>query len=75
MSSHAPRVESFVLRFVSDAPEEGVTPGARNWHGTVVHVQTNEEKTFTAFADVVAFIERYVPVGSLNFQERNDESK
>ncbi len=73
MSSHAPRVESFVLRFVSDAPDGGAEQGARNWHGTVVHVQTNEEKSFTQFADVVAFIERFVPVGSFAFEKHTDE--
>lgn len=62
-SADNPRVESFVLRFVQDAPENG----ASNWHVVVVHVQTNEEKTFTDFADAVAFIARYVPVGNFVF--------
>jgi hypothetical protein len=62
-------VESFVLRFVHDAPEDRAsTSHARDWRGVVVHVQTNEEKTFTHIADAVAFIARYVPVGDFVFK-------
>jgi hypothetical protein len=64
LSADSPRVESFVLRFVQDAPNES----ASSWHAVVVHVQTNEEKTFTDFADAVAFIARYVPVGDFVFK-------
>lgn len=85
-SPDSPRVESFVLRFVNDVPENGVslhplasenpnsaeTRASRqqraNWHAVVVHVQTNEEKTFTDFADAVAFIARYVAVGDFYFK-------
>lgn len=68
MSPDSPRVESFVLRFVHDAPDEGVLP-SRTWHGVVIRVQTNEEKTFAHFADAVAFIARYVPVGEFYFKD------
>ena len=61
MPTDSPSVESFVLRFVQDAPSNGAD-SARQWHAVVVHVQTNEEKTFTDFADAVAFIARYVPI-------------
>ncbi len=64
MSATSPRVESFVLRFVQDAPESD----ASNWHAIVVHVQSNEEKIFTDFADAVAFIARYVPIGDFSFK-------
>lgn len=74
MSSNTPRVESFVLRFIADSPSDGKGP-AQGWHGIVVHVQTNEEKIFTHFADAVAFIARHVPVGDLHFQEENGESE
>jgi len=67
LPTDSPRVESFVLRFVNDAPENGVS-----WHAVVVHVQTNEEKTFTDFADAVAFIARYVNVGEFVFQTTAD---
>ncbi len=62
-SADSPRVESFVLRFVQDAPAS-----ARGWHAVIVHVQTNEEKTFSDFADAVAFIARYVPIGDFSFE-------
>ena len=64
MPTDSPRVESFVLRFVQDAPETG----ASQLHVVVVHVQTNEEKTFTDFADAVAFIARYVQIGDFSFK-------
>ncbi len=74
MSSETPRVESFVLRFVTDAPEQGAEPG-QTWHGIVVHVQTNAEKSFTHLADAVAFIARYIPVGDFSFQDQDDVSE
>lgn len=87
MSSQTPRVESFVLRFVADSPDAAVTPeassdgatanrpdqlAARGWHGVVVHVQTNEGKPFTNFADAIAFIARFVPVGDFILQGEDD---
>ena len=87
MSSQTPRVESFVLRFVADAPDAGLAPeaqpdasaasrpdhlAARGWHGVVVHVQTNEGKPFTNFADAVAFIARFVPVGDFILQGEDE---
>lgn len=59
MPTESPRVESFVLRFVQDAPSDCASA---SWHAVVVHVQSNEEKSFTDFADAVAFIARYVPI-------------
>ena len=61
MPADSPRVESFVLRFVQDAPNDDAMTAP--WHAVVVHVQTNEEKSFSDFADAVAFISRYVPLG------------
>jgi hypothetical protein len=66
LPTDSPSVESFVLRFVQDAPSNGAD-SVRQWHAVVVHVQTNEEKTFTDFADAVAFISRYVQI------EKKDE--
>lgn len=49
---------SFVLRFVSEptADDQAATP----WHGVIRHVQTNQERHFTRWAEAVAFIEQYV---------------
>ena len=66
MSLDSPRVASFVLRFVQDAPDSQAASGP--WHAVVVHVQSNQEKPFTDFADAVAFIARYVPVGDFIFK-------
>ena len=66
VSPDSPRVESFVVRFVHDAAENAAD--VRAWHAVVVHVQSNEEKTFTEFADAVAFIARYVDVGDFVFK-------
>ncbi|MBI4787346.1 MAG: hypothetical protein HY782_09910 [Chloroflexi bacterium] len=63
MAADFPRVESFVLRFVQDLPRDEQSDRARGWHGAIVHVQTNEEKSFARFADVIAFIARYVHIG------------
>ncbi len=71
MPTDSPHVESFVLRFVQDAPENG----ASQLHVVVVHVQSNEEKTFTDFADAVAFISRYVPLGDFAFNKTKDERR
>ena len=67
MPADSPYVESFVLRFVQDAPSDGAD-SVRPWHAVVIHVQTNEEKTLTDFADAVAFIARYVPIGDFQFK-------
>jgi hypothetical protein len=52
----------FVLRFVYDhlSDESWLATG---WHGLIRHVQSNEEQRFTRWADVTAFIARYVSVG------------
>lgn len=95
MAPDSPHVESFVLRFVSDASESDVPLSharasqesssgaalpsrqervtARGWRGIVVHIQSNAERTFTHFADAVAFIARYVPLGDVSFRRMKDE--
>ena len=67
LSSGTPRVESFVLRFIEDSPCPEMPSASRSWHGVILHVQTNEEKTFALFADAVAFMARYVPIGDFVF--------
>jgi hypothetical protein len=52
---------SFVLRFVSDQPSDDNI--AATWHGVIRHVQTNQERAFTRWAEVVAFIEQYIELG------------
>ncbi len=68
-SSDTPRIESFVLRFVADAPVSEASSGTRAWRVHVVHVQSNEEKSFANFAEAVAFLARYVPLGDFSLGE------
>ena len=68
MPTESPRVESFVLRFVQDASAQD----AAHWHAIVLHVQSNEEKSFTEFADAIAFIARYVPLGDFVFATKDE---
>jgi hypothetical protein len=49
---------SFVLRFVSDQTDADQAAGA--WHGVIRHVQTNQERHFTRWAEAAAFVEQYV---------------
>lgn len=49
---------SFVLRFVS-APADDAQAGA-SWHGVIRHVQTNQERAFTRWSEVEAFIQQYI---------------
>jgi hypothetical protein len=65
--SASPLVESFVMRFVQDMPAKDGPAPARGWRVHVVHVQTNEEKSFANFAEAVAFIARTVPIGDFSF--------
>lgn len=67
MSLVSPQVESFVLRFVRDVSEPDAAAHASAWRGVVVHVQSNTAVNFTAFADAVAFIAHYVPLGKTFF--------
>lgn len=60
-SNTSPSIASFVIRFVVDetiATEE-TPPGYR---GTIRHIQSNEELTFSAWENAVEFIQRYVPL-------------
>ena len=57
MESEA-NLTSFVLRFVSDQATADQATGA--WHGVIRHVQTNQERAFTRWAEAEAFIQQYV---------------
>jgi len=63
MESEA-NLTSFVLRFVFDQPPETAesvpVPIGQAWRGVVRHVQTNQERHFTRWAEAVAFVEQYI---------------
>jgi hypothetical protein len=66
MESEA-NLTSFVLRFVFDqsleTTELAVAPIGQAWHGVIRHVQTNQERHFTRWAEAVAFVEQYIDLG------------
>ncbi|UCC64637.1 MAG: hypothetical protein JSV36_06215 [Anaerolineae bacterium] len=71
-------VASFVLRFVQETTTESTADRSwADWHGVIKHVQTNEERHFTCFADAVAFIATYVSLdefaGTSNDRRRTDD--
>ena len=67
-SSASPSITSFVIRFVVDetAPTEETHPSYR---GTIRHIQTNEELTFSTWENAVEFIQRYVPLEARSGEE------
>ena len=54
---------SFVLRFVYEEPPGEVEHRAGHWYSVVRHVQSNTERHFTRWDDVVAVLEAYVNLG------------
>ncbi len=67
MSASAPRVESFIVRFIENRPDPGGGEGLHDWRGVIVHIQTNQIRGFTDFAEAVAFISHHVRLGDFNF--------
>lgn len=53
-------VDSFVLRFVREAPVIEARPDGLTWHGMVRHVQTNRERAFVRWTDALSFICEFV---------------
>ena len=60
-SGASPSIESFIIRFVVDEPAS-VGETHPSYRGTIRHIQTNEEMTFSAWENAVEFIQRYVPL-------------
>jgi hypothetical protein len=63
-----PNITSFVIRFVHiepgsyEGPLQGTAEQTPACRGSVTHIQTNQEFSFTQWADAVAFIQRFVPI-------------
>ena len=57
------RLISFVLRFTQEQPASQQTEAVA-WHGTLRHVQTNEELHFTQISEALSFISNYVKLDS-----------
>ncbi len=73
MASETPRVESFIIRFIQDAPQDGQPSAGSPWHGVIVHVQSNQEKAFVRVADAFAFMARYVSLPDLAAPQEHGE--
>lgn len=59
-STAAPAITSFVIRFVH--PDPASQPDGLPLRGSILHVQTNQEISFTRWEDAMAFIRRFVPL-------------
>jgi hypothetical protein len=57
----SPSIASFVIRFIVDDPSPG-REASLVFRGTIRHIQSNEELTFSAWENAVEFIQRYVPL-------------
>lgn len=60
-SGASPSIESFIIRFVVDEPASAAEAHP-SFRGTIRHIQTNEEMTFSTWENAVEFIQRYVPL-------------
>lgn len=54
------KVTSFVLRFVHEEPPPDTERWEAGWYSVVRHVQSDTERRFTHWDDLVAFIQQYV---------------
>ena len=57
MTEPTPEIDSFVIRFVHSSVSE--TPALR---GSIRHIQSNEEKAFSHWHEVEAFVKRFIPL-------------
>jgi hypothetical protein len=60
-----PSISSFVSRFVVDTPENA-DPASPSYHGSIRHIQGDEELNFSSWNEAVAFIRRFVPLDKAN---------
>ena len=54
-----PTISSFVIRFVVE--EQSASAGPSSWRGSVRHVQTEEELTFTQWENALDFMQQFLP--------------
>ncbi len=62
-------IVSFVIRFVQEQPDEQAS--RPRYRGAIRHVQSDQEVSFTNWSDAVAFMQRYMPLESLNSDNGN----
>ena len=65
----SPTISSFVVRIIQDPAGETTTP----YRGSILHVQSNQELTFTDISEAVEFINEFVPIHSLAQEKTPDQ--
>ncbi len=55
-----PNIVSFVIRFIREPVDEASS--IPRYRGAIRHVQTDQESSFTCWAEAVDFIQCYVPL-------------
>ena len=56
----SPRISSFVLRFIQDEPDKPVEQVV--YRGSIRHVQTDQELSFTHWEDAILFMAQFIPI-------------
>lgn len=56
-----PNISSFVIRFVVNNPGDA-PPDQSVYHGTIRHIQSDEELNFSSWKEAETFIRRFVPL-------------
>jgi hypothetical protein len=59
-----PKIVSFVLRFVYEKPPHRPDGLADGWYSVVRHVQSDHERRFAHWEDIVTFIQQYVDLSN-----------
>lgn len=58
--SQDPKVISFVVRFVFEEPTGDPVEAAGHWYSVVRQVQSDSERHFTSWEEIVSFFQKYV---------------
>ena len=62
-----PKISSFVLRFVQEEPVNQADQ--KNYRGSIRHIQTDQEISFTHWIDAINFIGQFLPEEVLDIPE------
>jgi len=62
----SPCISSFVIRIIEETNPHSA---ASLYRGTIRHIQSDEEKSFTSWNDVESFIDGFVPIARMTSGE------
>jgi hypothetical protein len=69
-ASQETNISSFLIRFVdATQPADQTAPAYR---GVIRHIQSGDELSFTRWAEVTDFIQRFFPIGDLDLRSISD---